>query len=212
MFALGDAQVTERLTGRWGEVRDTAPKKQRAARPLQGDAHARLPQERRPRQRPAGLQQDCQQCHKLFGEGGTIGPDLTGSNRSNLDYLLSNLIDPSAEVGRDYRMSMVSTDDGRVITGIVVERTAGPRRRADGDGADDRARRRRRDDQGLAVSIMPEGQLDALTREQVRDLIAYLNGSCAGSDAGQSEEIVVVVVDGVRQAVPRYQLAMGLDL
>ena len=49
----------------------------------------------------------CQQCHKLYGEGGAIGPDLTGSNRSDLDYLLSNLIDPSAEVGRDFRMSVV---------------------------------------------------------------------------------------------------------
>ena len=61
---------------------------------------------------------------RLFGEGGTIGPDLTGSNRADLEYLLSNLIDPSSEVGRDYRMSVVRTADERVITGIVVGRTA----------------------------------------------------------------------------------------
>src|SRR6185295_3358835 len=65
---------------------------------------------------------NCQQCHQLYGEGGKIGPDLTGSNRSNLDYLLSNLIDPSAEVAKDYRMSIVTTNDGRVLTGTIVER------------------------------------------------------------------------------------------
>ena len=57
-------------------------------------------------------------------QGGRIGPDLTGSNRSNLDYLLSNLIDPSAEVAQDYRMSIVTTTDGRLLTGMIVERMA----------------------------------------------------------------------------------------
>src|SRR5204863_2897935 len=65
----------------------------------------------------------CQQCHVLFGEGGKIGPDLTGANRSNLEYLLSNLVDPSAEIGRDYRMSLVATGGGRVVTGMILERT-----------------------------------------------------------------------------------------
>jgi putative heme-binding domain-containing protein len=116
----------------------------------------------------------CQQCHKLFGEGGTIGPDLTGSNRADLDYILSNVIDPSSEVGRDYRMSVVRTADERVITGIVVERTAA---RVVVQTATDRVTLSPDDVTGVKdspLSIMPEGQLDALSREQVRDLVAYL--------------------------------------
>ncbi|HVX60875.1 MAG TPA: PVC-type heme-binding CxxCH protein, partial [Pirellulales bacterium] len=45
----------------------------------------------------------CQQCHVLFNVGGKVGPELTGSNRANLDYLLQNVIDPSAVIGKDYQ-------------------------------------------------------------------------------------------------------------
>jgi len=118
----------------------------------------------------------CQNCHKLFGEGGAIGPELTGSNRSNLDYLLSNIVDPSAEVGRDYKMSTVTTADMRVITGIIVERTPA---RVVIQTATERVTVPAEDVDTVkdsALSIMPDGQLDALSREQVRDLIAYLSG------------------------------------
>src|SRR4029434_640416 len=118
----------------------------------------------------------CQQCHKLFGEGGTLAPHLTASSRSDLDYLLSNLIDPSAEVGRDFRMSVVRTADARVITGIVTERTAA---RIVIQTATDKQIVAIEDVESVKdspLSIMPEGQLDALTREQGRDLIAYLGG------------------------------------
>ena len=61
----------------------------------------------------------CQQCHTLFGAGGKVGPDLTGSNRADLDYVLSNVLDPSALIGKDYLAHVVATTDGRVLTGIV---------------------------------------------------------------------------------------------
>ena len=61
----------------------------------------------------------CQQCHTLFGVGGNIGPELTGSNRADLDYLLSNVLDPSALIGKDYQAHVVATADGRVLTGII---------------------------------------------------------------------------------------------
>ena len=61
----------------------------------------------------------CQQCHTLFGTGGKVGPDLTGSNRANLDYLLSNIVDPSAVLAKEYTPSIIQTEDGRIVTGIV---------------------------------------------------------------------------------------------
>jgi putative membrane-bound dehydrogenase-like protein len=174
LHALGDRQVTERLRQVWGEVRATAPdKREQLARYQALLSRAYL------RRADLGngrliFRHTCQQCHKLYGEGGTLGPDLTGSNRGDLDYLLSNLIDPSAEVGQDYRMSIVATRNDRVITGILAERSPN---RLIVQTATEQVVLAGEDVATITdspVSIMPEGQLDALTKEQVRDLIAYL--------------------------------------
>ena len=66
----------------------------------------------------------CQQCHTLFGVGGKVGPDITGSNRANLDYLLENILDPSAVIPKEYAATVIELTDGRVVTGIVKERDA----------------------------------------------------------------------------------------
>jgi putative heme-binding domain-containing protein len=174
LHSLGEPQVRERLRQVWGEVRDAAPEKQqqiarfKALLSPTALSRADLSNGR------VIYSKTCQQCHMLFGEGGKIGPDLTGANRSNLDYLLSNLLDPSAEIGQDYRMALVTTTDGRVLTGMIVERTAArlvlqtaTERMVLSAGDVDSVR-------ASPLSMMPEGQLDSLTREQVRDLVGYL--------------------------------------
>ena len=120
------------------------------------------------------FEQSCAKCHRLFGRGGGAGPDLTGSQRNNVNYLLENIIDPSATVSKNYNMSVVILEDGRVITGIVMDQN-------------DRTVTLRTPDERLVLtrdeieeirpsqlSLMPEGQLDILKDEQVRNLIAYL--------------------------------------
>lgn len=174
LYALNDEQVTERLRTVWGDVRDSSPQKQE-----QIDRYKKI-------LTPATLKnanlsngrlifsKTCQQCHRLYGEGGTVGPDLTGANRSEVDYLLLNIIDPSAEVAQDYRMSIVATQNGRVITGIIVERT--PSRYVLQTATEKIIVPKEEVDtiHDSPLSIMPEGQLDPLTKEQVRDLIGYL--------------------------------------
>src|SRR5262249_50435011 len=121
LFALGDEQVAERLRKVWGEVRSTLPDKQNQIARFKSfltPAFLRQADLANGRQIYA---KTCQQCHVLFGEGGKIGPDLTGSNRANLDYILANILDPSSEISREFRMSIVVTRNGRVITGLVVE-------------------------------------------------------------------------------------------
>ncbi len=68
----------------------------------------------------------CGACHVMYGEGGKIGPDLTGSGRANLDYLLENIADPSAVVSADYRMSLVTLKDGRASAGSLPGRMNAP--------------------------------------------------------------------------------------
>lgn len=175
MHALGDTAVRDRLRQTWGEVRDRAGKPELLAKYKAMLTPALL--------RTADLAngralyaKTCQACHKLNGQGMAIGPDLSGVNRANLDYWLTNLTDPGAEVGRDYRMSVVRTADDRVVTGIVVEHTAA---RVVVQTATERVTLAAGDVEGVTdspLSLMPEGQLDSLRREEVRDLIAYLMG------------------------------------
>ena len=61
----------------------------------------------------------CQQCHTLFGVGGNVGPDITGSNRASLDYLLENILDPSAVIPKEYAATVITLNNGRTITGII---------------------------------------------------------------------------------------------
>src|SRR5205823_34326 len=127
-----------------------------------------------PRQGRAVFQASCANCHKLYGAGGTIGPDLTGSGRHNLDYLLSNIVDPSAVVNKDYRMSVVRVADGRVLNGLIVSQDQErivlqmPQEKLT-------IMRQEIDDIKLtSLSAMPEGILQPLKDEQIRDLVAYL--------------------------------------
>jgi putative heme-binding domain-containing protein len=117
---------------------------------------------------------NCAGCHRLHGAGGTLGPDLTGAGRRDLDYLLGNMVDPSAVVTADYRLRQVLLDDGRVLAGIVVRRTpaALTLRMPAGEIVLDAAEVEAVHD--TKMSIMPEGILDGLGDDAVRDLVAYL--------------------------------------
>ena len=110
----------------------------------------------------------------MHGEGGSLGPDLTGSGRRDLDYLLANIVTPSATVSPDYSMKQVVLADGRVLSGIVIRRTAELLllRTQTGEEAipvDDV-------DEVIdgGVSLMPEGILDRLDAAEVADLFRFL--------------------------------------
>ena len=67
------------------------------------------------------FQQICAVCHTMNGEGGKLGPDLTGSGRNGLAYFLENIVDPNAVVGEQYQMTIITKRDGTVITGIAEQ-------------------------------------------------------------------------------------------
>jgi putative membrane-bound dehydrogenase-like protein len=120
---LGDEALTQQLTRVWGEVRETpAARKEEFARwqALLTPAALATADVSKGKQLFTAT---CAVCHKLHGEGGAIAPDLTGSDRRNLNYLLENIIDPSAVVPADYRLSVIELKDGRTVTGVIPEQT-----------------------------------------------------------------------------------------
>jgi putative heme-binding domain-containing protein len=120
------------------------------------------------------FERHCATCHVLFGTGQKVGPDLTGSQRENLDYLLENILDPSATVSKDFRASVVAMKDGRVFTGLITSRapktvtlqTATEKKTLSVDDIEEV--------RATQQSPMPDGLLQNLSQEQVKNLIAYL--------------------------------------
>jgi len=117
----------------------------------------------------------CAKCHKLFGEGGAVGPDLTGYERDKAAYWIENIVDPSAVIREEYATFVIQTKDGRTLTGIIADQDKQTVTLKTPEGEVKRVARERIDDmKASAVSIMPEDQMRALTDQQVRDLFAYL--------------------------------------
>ncbi|MBI3860520.1 MAG: c-type cytochrome [Planctomycetia bacterium] len=176
LLNLRSEPLTARVNALWGVARETAADKSK----LIADYKKKLtPQVLARGDRALGravYEQSCANCHKLFDAGGAIGPNITGAQRQNLDYLLENLVDPSGAVVRDYQMQIIETKEGRIITGLVVSETP---QAVTVQTVNDKivvpaaeiADRVKSD-----VSMMPDGLLQKLTFDQVRDLIAYVSG------------------------------------
>jgi putative membrane-bound dehydrogenase-like protein len=120
----------------------------------------------------------CSVCHRLFDEGEKIGPELTQSERGNLDFLLTSLVDPSAMIRKEYQARTIATTDGRVLNGLVLDendRTItlidSKRQKIVIPVAEIEASK------PSDVSLMPEGLLDPLKEEQIRDLFRYIQSS-----------------------------------
>ncbi len=172
--SLNDEQLNSRLVEVWGALRDTPAER----RQLLDSLKQTLTRETLAKaDLSAGrtlFTKTCSQCHVLYGEGAKVGPDLTGSQRTSLDYLLENILDPSAVVGKDYRMSVVLTNDGRVINGLVVSRDAKTLVIQTQTARETLSAEDIEEVRQTTLSPMPDGMLDKFSPDQVRDLFAYL--------------------------------------
>tara|TARA_B110000438_G_scaffold195586_1_gene187192 strand:+ start:4907 stop:6124 length:1218 start_codon:yes stop_codon:yes gene_type:complete len=121
------------------------------------------------------FKETCAACHVLYETGGKIGPDLTGSNRANLDYILLNSIDPSYDVPLGYKMVIIQTVDGRVLNGVIAEENA--QRIILKTVQQPTVVILKSDIEARKISsksMMPDGQLDKLKPQEVMNLIKYL--------------------------------------
>jgi putative membrane-bound dehydrogenase-like protein len=171
---FGDAKINERLEAVWGRIQPTSQTKA----PLIVKYKAMLASKQgAPADPPRGravFGRACLSCHKLFDAGGDVGPELTGSDRANPDYILENVLDPSAAVNRDYTVTQIATTDGRLISGIIRSQSESS---LVVQTANERIVVPREDVEAIkpsTTSMMPEGLLETLSTQEVRDLFAYL--------------------------------------
>ncbi len=174
---LDDPKVTELLQKVWGIVRESdVDRKKLIARYLELVKQSDLPQPDAHLGR-AIFAKTCQQCHTLYGTGGKVGPDITGANRKDHHYLLSNVLDPSSVMAKEYQPIIVATDSGRVITGIAKEETAAilsiqtPNEVVQVPVSEIEARKQ------SDKSMMPDDLLKTLSDHEARSLVAYLSGT-----------------------------------
>jgi putative membrane-bound dehydrogenase-like protein len=122
--------------------------------------------------------QRCAACHKLFFKGGNVGPDLTAYQRDNLGTLLISILNPNAEIREGYAYVDIETTDGRNLGGFLTDRDAQVTVVRGLDGQDITLRAADiRSVEPTGRSLMPEGLLDDLNDEQLRDLFAYMRQS-----------------------------------
>jgi putative heme-binding domain-containing protein len=123
----------------------------------------------------ATFTQKCANCHKLFFKGGNVGPDLTSYQRDNLGTMLISVVNPSAEVREGFRTILVETTDGRVLTGFPVDQDKQVTILRGLDGQDVTLRADEIENVlPSGRSLMPDGLLEGLSEQQLRDLFAYL--------------------------------------
>jgi putative heme-binding domain-containing protein len=171
---LSDPALVEKLEAVWGKVPQAgSPEKKRRIAEVRG----LLPEGDKGNAARGKLifKENCAVCHKLFGEGESIGPELTGAERGNLEFLLTSLIDPSALVRKEYQSQTVALRDGRVLTGLIVDENDRLITLVDSNHQKTIVPRESVEEvKPSEVSVMPEGQIDKLSEPQIRDLFRYL--------------------------------------
>jgi putative membrane-bound dehydrogenase-like protein len=171
---LNDESVNKQIVAVWGTVRDTPADRKRLIAEWGRKLNA---VSATPPDLGAGravFNKVCAQCHTLYGVGAKVGPEITGANRQDLNYLLENIFDPSAVIPKEYAATKLDLIDGRVVTGIIKEETPStltvltanetltiPVRDVDLRTPSE-------------LSMMPDDLTKQATEPQIRNLIAYL--------------------------------------
>jgi putative membrane-bound dehydrogenase-like protein len=185
---LRDQELDKQIAAAWGLVRTTPAEK----RKLQTEYREMIS---KPGKAPdlglgrALFAKTCQQCHTLFAIGGKVGPDITGANRADLNYLLENVIDPSAVIPKEYVATRIDLKNGRVITGIVKEKNSTALIVAT---ANETLTIPQTDIETMAesdVSMMPDDQLKPFSDHDVRSLFAYLQSPAQVPILATSENV-----------------------
>ncbi|HYE29832.1 MAG TPA: family 16 glycoside hydrolase [Methylomirabilota bacterium] len=172
---LRNADLDKQIEQVWGVARETAADKKGEIEKYRKIYQAGGSQPGDAIRGRAVFVRTCQQCHSLFDVGGKVGPDLTGSNRGDLEYILQNMVDPNAVIPNDYRTSTIEMKDDRILTGIISEQNDQSLTVLTANETITLPKAEVQSVQQSDLSMMPEGLLGTLQDQEVRDLIYYLS-------------------------------------
>lgn len=174
MRSLKNPELSAQLDTLWGVMRETSTDMRREVERLKKQYWAGGSQ---PGDAPRGrvvFNRTCAPCHRLFDTGGDVGPDITGANRADLDYLLETIVFPNAVIPNEYRVSIVELKDERVVTGILKSQEATS---LVIQTANERISLQRSEVMHTELSensMMPEELLSSISEQEMRDLLYYL--------------------------------------
>ncbi len=173
MESLGSLVLKEKAFRIWGRVQSATPEERLAeVRRLNNDLRAADGDLAKGR---VLFTNHCGRCHKLNGEGNAIGPELTGANRTDRQWLLTSLVDPSGVVRKEYQSQILEMKDGRVMDVLIISQTGGLLKVIDSQGKEFQVIAGevidRRDS---PTSLMPDGLYKLFRPQELRDLFAYL--------------------------------------
>ena len=174
--ALNDESLNQKIERHWGVSRSTPEAKLKEIEKYKRIAELRTNVPNNLSKGRALFNRACVQCHKLYGVGGTIGPDITGSDRRNLHYIISNIVDPNAEIPNDYRTTIVRMKDDRVLVGVIRSREGQTITVATPAEVLSVAKRDVAAIEPQNFSMMPEGLVLTFSDQELRDLVSYLRG------------------------------------
>ncbi len=196
LLASNDQELVDQVTASWGALRtERSPERDQVIAQMRdvihttpGDAH----------RGQAVYTKLCATCHKMYGEGQEVGPDITVNGRSSFEQLLSNVFDPSLVIGSAYQAVTVNTTDGRVLTGLLAENNDQRVVLKVQGGKVETIARADVDEMGVSkLSLMPEDVERQLKPEEIADLFAYITLDRPPSDPNARQ------LPGVRLVEPR---------
>lgn len=119
-------------------------------------------------------QASCGKCHRVDGEGGLIGPDLSKIGDKTTEEIIESILEPSRKITEGYSTLIVSTLDGQIVAGVLRENSEEKIVLVDAEGKQTNILQDDVDETQPGLSAMPATYGESLTRQQLQDLVAYL--------------------------------------
>lgn len=174
MTQLGDTGLNERLENEWGALQQSSQER-RAEIAAMAETFSSAPLwAYNVKSGAAHFKKLCANCHQPDGLNESLGPKLAGTRTKGIEYIVENVIDPNAVIGRDFQARVVVTRDGRVVNGLIEMETPSAVTIRTATNSVTVARSEIEEILISDNSFMPENLLKDLTDAQKIELFKYL--------------------------------------